>query len=128
MMCSNVPPPLLTRSILLLLTLPAQVLAPPLGQRDERALRSLARALAKKFAFFGKLPPVLRRDLVAELRLSRHPKGRMLFRQGTVGRNFYVLLSGEVSVEVADATQAIDELKTKVVALLRAGQGFGASL
>jgi CRP-like cAMP-binding protein len=50
---------------------------------------------------------------------------RVIIRQGQVADNFYFIISGQAIVTLMDMDKKSNEMKNRILAVLKAGSGFG---
>ena len=89
--------------------------------RLERSWRVEAAELIDALPGFDDLPEDVLSDLAGRVRLRTFPPGRVVIRQGDRPTAFYVVRSGEVSVEESDPVSA----DTRVLRTLGRGEAFG---
>lgn len=75
--------------------------------------------------FFIKFNQNLRHKILKRSSLVKHPRGKVVFRQGDYGDKMYILLKGSVNVVINMPDKFTGEIKRKTVAWMRDGESFG---
>lgn len=69
------------------------------GERTADDLKTIVSTFSE-VEFFKQLDPVVRTQLCGVLRLKHYDKNQIIFREGEIGDQFYIILHGEVGVYV----------------------------